>query len=426
MEVCSNHRGITLLSITGNLFPMILLERIRPTFHNHRRSEQAGFTAGRSTTEHIFAIRQIIEKSKGFNKSTYIAFIDFKTPFGSVSRDSMSKILQICGVPHELSVLVRQLYTDTRSVVRLASSLSEEFTIETGVKQGCVIVPDLFNCVIDHVMRRLLSHCSLGIQLGEYQLTDLDYADGIAIIAPSACVLQEALMILQEEAHLVGMQISWPKTKLMAITPNPTKHLPLKICNTEVLFVDSFTYLGSLITNDGSSSRDITSRIAKAASAMCRLSNPLFHKHGVSIPTNINMYRALVFSVLLYGSEAWATTLADRRLPIADCRSPPPRRVQRRLLRVFWQQHIINQSIVESTKQPTASSLLRQRRLHSFGHLHRIPSSLLVRTVYDFNPNIHGWKIPRGRPKTRWADSIKHDLNYAGLMTTNAAQMVFD
>ncbi len=119
-----------------------------------------------------------------------------------------------------------------------------------------------------------------------------------------ACVLQEALMILQEEANLVGMQISWPKTKLMAITPNPTSHLPLKICNTEVLFVNSFTYLGSLITNDGSSSRDITSRIAKAASAMYCLSNPLFRKHRISIQTKINMYRALVVSVLLYDSGA--------------------------------------------------------------------------------------------------------------------------
>ena len=94
-EVCSNHRGITLLSIPGKLFAMILLERIRPTFHNHRRSEQAGFTAGRSTTEQIFAIRQIIEKSKEFNKSTYIAFIDFKAAFDSVSRDSLWKI-QCC------------------------------------------------------------------------------------------------------------------------------------------------------------------------------------------------------------------------------------------------------------------------------------------------------------------------------------------
>ena len=175
-----------MLSIPGKLFAMILLERIRPTFHNHRCSEQAGFTAGRSTTEQIFAIRQIIEQSKEFNKSTYIAFIDFKAAFDSVSCDSLWKFLQICGVPQELSVLVCQLYTDTRSAVRLASSLSEEFTIETGVKQGCVIAPELFNCAIDHLMRRLLSRCSLGIQLGEYQLIDLDYVDDIAIVAPSA------------------------------------------------------------------------------------------------------------------------------------------------------------------------------------------------------------------------------------------------
>ena len=44
----------------------------------------------------------------------------------------------------------------------------------------------------------------------------------------------------------------------------------------------------------------------------------------------------------------------------------------------------------------------------------------------NFNPNIHGWKRPRGRPKTRWANSIKHGLHSAGLDTINAAQMVFD
>ena len=107
----------------------------------------------------------------------------------------------------------------------------------------------------------------------------------------------------------------------------------------------SHNYIGSLITNDGSSSRDITSLIANAASAMGRLSNPLFRKHRISIGTKINMYRAQVVSVLLYGSEAWATTLADRRrLDVFDMRC------QRRLLRVFWQQHISNQSIRERTR----------------------------------------------------------------------------
>ena len=101
-------------------------------------------------------------------------------------------------------------------------------------------------------------------------------------------------------------------------------------------------------------------------------------------------------------------------------------RCQWRFLRVFWQQHVSNKSIRERTKQPTASSLLRQRRLRWFGHIHRMPSSLPVRTVFDFNPNIHGWKRPRGRPKIRWADSVKHDLHSAGLDSINATQMVYD
>ena len=60
-EVCSNHRGITLLSIPGKLFAMILLERIRPTFHNHRRLEQTGFTAGQSKTNKF---SQVVKSSK--------------------------------------------------------------------------------------------------------------------------------------------------------------------------------------------------------------------------------------------------------------------------------------------------------------------------------------------------------------------------
>ena len=74
--------------------------------------------------------------------------------------------------------------------------------------------------------------------------------------------------------------------------PNLTNHPPLKICKKEVQFVDSYTYLRSMITNNGSSSRDITSLIAKAASATCRLSNSLFHKYRSSTITKINMYRA--------------------------------------------------------------------------------------------------------------------------------------
>ena len=46
----------------------------------HRRSEHAGFTDGQRTTEHIFAIRKIFEKSKEFNKSTSLLLSTSKLP----------------------------------------------------------------------------------------------------------------------------------------------------------------------------------------------------------------------------------------------------------------------------------------------------------------------------------------------------------
>ena len=72
-----------------------------------------------------------------------------------------------------------------------------------------------------------------------------------------------------------------------------------------VEFVPSFTYLGSIISADGSIEAEITSRIGKAAGAMKRLSNALWKRLCISRQTKLRMYRALVSSVLLYGSETW-------------------------------------------------------------------------------------------------------------------------
>ena len=197
-----------------------------------------------------------------------------------------------------------------------------------------------------------------------------------------------------------------------------TNHLSLKTCNKEVQFVYSFTYLGSLITNDGSSSRDIISRIAKAASAMYRRSNALFRKHRINVRAKINVYHDLVVSVLPYGSESWSTTLGDRRrLYVFDMRC------QMRLLCVFWQQHISNQSIRELTKEPTASS----------------PTTTLPTLVRTSPP--HAILLPctkglRLQPNNSWLEKTKrspqnemcgsHQAPPQFCDTTNAAKMVFD
>ena len=148
---CSNHRGITLLSIPGKTFARVVINRAIPAMHHHRIPHQAGFMPGRPTTDHISAIRLLAEKAREFRKDRvlFIAFIDLKATFDSVDRDCLWHILHSIGIPPKIVRVLERMYTDTSSCVRINNPLSDWFTVPFVVRQGCVAAPDLFNC-IDH------------------------------------------------------------------------------------------------------------------------------------------------------------------------------------------------------------------------------------------------------------------------------------
>ena len=59
---CTNWRKINLLSVVSKMFPRIILTRIQQAFENQLRKYQASFGKGRSCTEQIFTLRNIIEQ----------------------------------------------------------------------------------------------------------------------------------------------------------------------------------------------------------------------------------------------------------------------------------------------------------------------------------------------------------------------------
>jgi len=67
--------------------------------------------------------------------------------------------------------------------------------------------------------------------------------------------------------------------------------------------VDHFSYLGSLLSNTVSTDTDITSRLAKASSAFGKLQRRLWGEHYISLKTKVAVYRAVVLTSLLYGSD---------------------------------------------------------------------------------------------------------------------------
>jgi hypothetical protein len=59
----NNYRGISLLPTMYKMLPNILLSRLTPYAEKIIGDHQLGFRRNRSTTDHIFCIRQILEKN---------------------------------------------------------------------------------------------------------------------------------------------------------------------------------------------------------------------------------------------------------------------------------------------------------------------------------------------------------------------------
>ena len=62
----------------------IILNRLKPQAEKIIAEEQAGFRAGRSTTEQIFNLRILCEKYLQHLQDLYNVFMDFKKAFGRV------------------------------------------------------------------------------------------------------------------------------------------------------------------------------------------------------------------------------------------------------------------------------------------------------------------------------------------------------
>ena len=162
---CNNYRGITLLVIVGKVFNRIILNRMKCAVDEKLRDNKAGFRANRSCTDQIVTLRIIIEQTLEWNSSAYINFMDYQKAFDSVDRTTLWKLMRHYGIPEKLVNLVSKSYEGTSCQVCHEGQLSESFEIKTGVRQGCLLSPFLFNLAIDWVMKETTAGRRNGIQI---------------------------------------------------------------------------------------------------------------------------------------------------------------------------------------------------------------------------------------------------------------------
>nr|VZH91186.1 unnamed protein product [Spirometra erinaceieuropaei] len=108
------------------------------------------------------------------------------------------------GVPAKLIAMIKAYYCSTTVSALVRNNLSQPFSIRSGVRQGCILSPVLFNYAIDWILGRVLRE-SDGVEFAPgHRLTDLDYADDTALLASSFGDLQSMVPRVNEVAKSVG------------------------------------------------------------------------------------------------------------------------------------------------------------------------------------------------------------------------------
>jgi hypothetical protein len=406
---CENYRGISLIDITAKLLTAILLNRFVAVRDARTRTNQGGFRRGRGCVDQIFTLRRILEHRHKFQQPTTTCFIDFRTAFDSVDRDSLWNILKEDGMPEKLVGLIKSYYSNTRARVRAYGEESPEFPLNSGVRQGCPLSPVLFNYAIDWTMNHALADYP-GVQLGpDTWIADLEFADDIVILADTPNNLQPVLDRVVRFAKSIGLEINTSKTKFMSTAATLPQH-PVTINGEQIELVQAFKYLGSTITPNGQAKNEIQLRVDVARRAFLQLRRVLWTRSEISLRTKVRVYRAAIRPVLCYGCETWPLRVQDlRRLEILDhwC------------LRYILEVNLLDQISNKEVRQRCCtieklSVLLQNRRLQWFGHVLRRPTTELSRKVLLPEP-LPQWRCRLGGQLKTWISTIKEDVECLGL-----------
>ena len=425
-SVCDNHRGITLLESVGKVLARILLNRLQEDICPAALPEsQSGFRSERGCNDMIFSARQVQEKCIEQQMPLYQVFVDLTKAFDTVNRDALWKVMGKLGCPPIFVHMLKELHRDMKGRVSFNGQLSEEISIDNGVKQGDIPAPTLFSIYFAVLLRYAFEDCDVGVLLrfrtsGKVfnlrrmktnsnvflaLIRELLYADDADFLAHSEADMQTIMDNFSRACDAFGLKISLKKTKVM-FTPAPGQPYAeptITVNGTRLEVVDTFVYLGSTLSRDGSLDAEIYHRIQKASVAFGKLEKRVWADRDITINTKVMVYRTCVITTLLYAAETWTTH--QRHIKLLEHFHL---KCLRRILDIKWQTFTPDTSVLENSSCSNIESMIAAQQLRWAGHVVRMSDDRLPKQL--FYGELANGKRPRHKPKKRFRDCLKNSM----------------
>ena len=396
-----DYRPITIIPTARKLFSKVWLSKVRDQLNGTLSEWNLGCRCGYQASEVVFSLRQIIEKCREWRKPVFVAKLDFRKAFDSLSHAAIETTLTQAGVDkHLVLAYVREILN-----IKISFSLngldSEWVNFRTGLLQGDPASPLLFTATLNRLLEPLFQRWQRekkGFKLNRKLISLFAWMDDLYIVSDLKDDLQTMIRQVCQVTRMAGLLLQPAKCHWSTNCPDD-EHFTLTAAGRLIPRVsakDSLNVLGTQISLSGDPNVEWAHRLSKTWKAYWANHQMLLNQNIAPL-RRVRLWYSCVAPVFLWGMAT--LTCSDSMMRSADVSQ---RQMVAKILRQRrrplepWLEWFIRTRrfagrFLKNFQFLKLSALANLRKLTWAGHLARLPPERCAVICWQWR-NLAWWR----------------------------------
>ncbi len=206
------------------------------------------------------------------------------------------------------------MYNNIELQIKIGDKLTDAFQSNIGVRQGDNLSPTLFKIFINDLVDRIKdTENTHPVEIGEYIINALLYADDIVLLSTTKEGLQNTINVLKQYSDTWQLEVNLNKTKVLTFNEKRSN-----LANQSFYYgtqtieqVEKYTYLGIEVTANGTFKQAMDTLQSKGLKGMYKLQHLV--ENDLDINTMLKIFDSTIKPIIMYGSEVWGVTIVKTK-----------------------------------------------------------------------------------------------------------------